>query len=298
MEIGRQSGHPTRRHSWAGVIDRLRIEQGDEGQPADYGFRFKDGTEISLNARIGGGFRIEFDGCIVCRYCDREGRRSFAGGYCYDCFKALARCDLCVMSPDRCHYHLGTCREPEWGDGFCMQPHLVYLANTSGTKVGITRRGMEQGRWLDQGAIEALVILEAPTRRAAGLAEVEIARLLPDRTDWRKMLRPDVPEQDLLETARFLKTAGLSLADELRWIGARSVHRFHYPFSDMPDKVESLKLTSGMIEGNLLGMKGQYLLLSCGALNIRQHAGYQVHLTLDDEPFDLQQRKGTQLGLF
>jgi hypothetical protein len=24
----------------------------------------------------------------------------------------LAQCDLCIMSPERCHYDAGTCREP------------------------------------------------------------------------------------------------------------------------------------------------------------------------------------------
>jgi hypothetical protein len=283
---------------FAGVLDRLKIDRGQPDKPAEYRLRLEQNPDIPLNAQIGKGLAITFDGNIVCRYCQKVGRRSFAGGYCYDCFKTLARCDLCVMSPDRCHYHLGTCREPEWGDSFCMHPHLVYLANTSGTKVGITRKGFELGRWLDQGAIQAVAILEVSTRRAAGLAEVEIGRLLPDRTEWRKMVRRDVPELDLLATLDYLRQADLQLATECKWLNPTEVERFQYPFSDVQGRVESLKLAPGTIEGDLVGIKGQYLLLTSGALNIRQHAGYQVQVTFHEQALDLGSKEGTQLGLF
>ena len=182
---------------WEGELAGLAIEVVAAGEPARYRLDLKDGPTIELNGQIGRGLQISFTGLVHCRYCGAESRKSFAGGYCYDCFSTLARCDLCVVSPDRCHYDAGTCREPDWGESFCMQPHRVYLANSSGIKVGITRKGRELGRWLDQGAIQGLVILEAATRRDAGLAEVAIAAVLTDRTDWRRMLRADVPPLDL-----------------------------------------------------------------------------------------------------
>jgi hypothetical protein len=62
------------------------------------------------------------------------------------------------MSPEKCHFDAGTCREPEWGEANCMVDHFVYLANSSSVKVGITRGTQLPTRWLDQGASQALPI--------------------------------------------------------------------------------------------------------------------------------------------
>ena len=99
------------------------------------------GDLVPLNPLIGEGLRIDYSGEIRCIHCDRKTSKSFNQGYCYPCFTRLAQCDSCIVSPEKCHYHAGTCREPEWGESFCMQPHLVYLAKSTGPKVGITRRG-------------------------------------------------------------------------------------------------------------------------------------------------------------
>jgi hypothetical protein len=46
-----------------------------------------------------------------------------------------------------------------------------------------------------------------------------------------------------------------------------------------PKKVSSLNLDkTALIEGTLLGIKGQYLILDTGVLNIRKFAGYHVAL--------------------
>ncbi|MEM8768708.1 MAG: DUF2797 domain-containing protein [Pseudomonadota bacterium] len=283
-----------------GVLSGLTIDyDAQSGAPANYRLAFAEGPDVSLNEHLGAGLEIRATGTVVCRHCAAVGRRSFGGGYCYDCFTTLARCDLCVMSPDRCHYHQGTCREPDWGEAFCMQPHLVYLANSSGAKVGITRAGRAAGRWLDQGAIQGLVILEADSRRAAGLAEVAIAQLLPDRTDWRKMLRSDVPDLDLLEIRSWLETQALELPSGVRWVQDSDVAALRYPFSypeghdgAVPDKVS---LDQGPVAGNLLAMKGQYLILDSGVLNVRQHAGYRVEFSLGAT---LPAAGSSQLGLF
>jgi hypothetical protein len=177
-----------------------------------------------------------------------------------------------------------------------MQPHRVYLANSSGIKVGITRRGAERGRWLDQGAIQGLVIAEADSRRAAGLAEVTIARRLPDRTDWRKMLRADVPELDLAGAAAGIREE-VSLPAGVRWATAQQIVRLSYPIESRASPVQTLKLTDATVSGNLLGMKGQYLLLTGGAFNVRQHAGYRVTVRLG-APRAADGGQGDQLGLF
>jgi hypothetical protein len=42
--------------------------------------------------------------------------------------------------------------------------HIVYLALSSEVKVGVTRKTQVPTRWIDQGAIEAVSIVEVPNR--------------------------------------------------------------------------------------------------------------------------------------
>ena len=119
---------------------------------------------VDLNDFIGEDLTLNYSGEIHCVHCNRKMNKSFNQGYCYPCFTKLAQCDSCIMSPEKCHYHAGTCRQPEWGDEFCMTDHFVYLANSSGIKVGITRGSQIPTRWMDQGAIQALPIFRLSTR--------------------------------------------------------------------------------------------------------------------------------------
>ena len=116
----------------------------------------------------------------------------------------LARCDLCFVSPERCHYHVGTCREPEWAEGVCWQPHTVYLALSSGPKVGITRAGREWRRWVDQGAVIARPLARVASRRLAGLLESFLKRWVADATDWRRLVRGERKLVSLEELSRQL----------------------------------------------------------------------------------------------
>ena len=70
-----------------------------------------------------------------------------------------------------------------------MQPHCVYLANSSGLKVGITRAANVPARWLDQGATQAVALFTVKKRLHFGLLEHELAKYLRGRTYWGKMLR-------------------------------------------------------------------------------------------------------------
>jgi len=278
-----------------GAIDGLALTDTPFPEPIECALVLTapDTTErLPLNDALGTGLRIEFLGRISCVHCGGDTRRSYGGGYCYTCFTTLARCDLCVVSPDRCHYHLGTCREPEWADGFCMQPHIVYLANTSGIKVGITRLGRETGRWLDQGAVQALPILAAPTRRLAGLAEVRLALSTADRTDWQRLVRGEPEPADLArEAARLRREVSdggpNALPSGLEWLDGERSRQFAYPVRAYPEQIVQLSAGGrgageGEIRGRLLGVKGQYLLLSNGVFNVRRHAGYHVRVELAD----------------
>ena len=141
---------------------------------------------LEMNPLIGQGIRLTHSHTINCIACGRETKKSFAQGYCYPCFRSLAACDMCVMKPETCHYAEGTCREPEWGDTHCFIPHYVYLANSSGIKVGITRETQVPTRWIDQGATQALPIFEVSNRLQSGLIEVALKKYVSDRTDWRR----------------------------------------------------------------------------------------------------------------
>lgn len=261
-----------------------------------------EGAEIEhpLNPELGRCITLSFSGAVSCTHCGRVSARSFGSGYCYPCFRSLARCDLCVMSPDRCHYDQGTCREPQWGETFCMAGHLVYLANTSGLKVGITRAGREQGRWMDQGAVQALPILTAITRRDAGLAEVAIARTMSDKTNWRKLVSGEPETLKMLAERDRLKALGLSLPDGVSWISDATESRFHYPVTAYPQARGQLKAEADTRHtGTLLGIKGQYLLLSSGVFNVRRFAGFHVEVDFS-EPTGTPQATDSsdQLGLF
>ena len=135
-----------------GALDKMAARLD---APVQYAFRLGE-LQVPVNPLIGKTLRLEYLGAIHCSHCGRKTNKSFSQGYCYPCFKKLPQCDLCIVSPEKCHHELGTCRDPEWGTSFCMTDHVVYLANSSGIKVGITRATQLPTRWLDQGATQAL----------------------------------------------------------------------------------------------------------------------------------------------
>ncbi|MGB5209611.1 MAG: DUF2797 domain-containing protein [Gammaproteobacteria bacterium] len=253
--------------------------------PVDYQLRIAE-QELALAPRLGQSFTLRFEGEIRCANCARLTRKSFSQGHCFPCSQRLAACDLCIVRPDRCHFDQGTCREPDWGQTHCMQPHFVYLANTSGLKVGITRAHQGMTRWIDQGASQALPILEASSRHVSGLAEVALAAHVADRTDWRAMLRGPAEDVDLAaEGERLLARCAPELdairarfgADCLRLLPDREAVRIEYPVLEYPDKIRSLNLDkTPEINGTLQGIKGQYLIFDTGVLNVRKFSAYIV----------------------
>ena len=243
--------------------------------------------EVPLNSRIGMPLLLEWSGAIACTHCGRATKKSFAQGHCYPCFKRLAQCDTCIMKPETCHFFLGTCREPEWGEKHCFQPHVVYLANSSGLKVGITRKTQMPTRWLDQGAIQALPILEVDTRQQSGFVEMLFKGEVSDRTNWRAMLKGDVEPLDLnAERDRLLDVLSDGL-NQLRDLHGQDAIRtlketpqaFDYPVEAFPRKVVSHNFDKQpRVEGVLQGIKGQYLILDTGVINLRKFTGYEISL--------------------
>lgn len=240
---------------------------------------------VPLNSRIGMPLSLEWSGAIACTNCGRATKKSFAQGHCYPCFKRLAQCDTCIMKPETCHYFQGTCREPEWGEKHCFQPHVVYLANSSGVKVGITRKTQMPTRWLDQGAIQALPILEVDTRQQSGFVEVLFKALVADRTNWRAMLKGEVASIDLVaERERLFERLAPGLTQLREQHGAEAIRSldaeplaFHYPVDVFPGKIVSHNFDKNpRVEGVLQGIKGQYLILDTGVINLRKFTGYEI----------------------
>lgn len=243
---------------------------------------------VMLNSLLGKTIQLRYTGNISCVHCGKKTTKSFNQGYCYPCFIGLAQCDMCIMKPETCHYAKGTCREPTWGEEFCFQPHFVYLANSSGIKVGITRQTQIPTRWIDQGAVQALPILKVASRQISGLVEVEIAKQVSDKTSWQKMLKSAAEPIDLVaERDRLLAECAPALADittrfgvdALTYLPDAPVVSINFPVLQYPTKVKSFNLdTQPEITGVLQGIKGQYLLLDTGVINIRKFAGYEIEL--------------------
>jgi len=243
------------------------------------------GQQVNLNEWLGRQVRIEFLQQIECIHCGRVTRKSFSQGYCYPCFNSLAQCDLCIMSPEKCHFHLGTCRQPDWGMSHCMRPHIIYLSNTSGVKIGITRETQLPTRWIDQGAIQAIPVLRVSKRYHAGLIEHAFRQYVSDRTNWRNMLKNEVEEIDLYQVFKSYwpqVKAQLDpelIADAEEIASADGALKLNYPALSYPLKVNSFNLDKQpLVEGKLDAIKGQYLILDNGVINIRKYGGYLVSL--------------------
>ena len=258
--------------------------------PVQYSLRLSDDA-YPLNEYIGQSVTLRHLGTIECLECGRASKKSFSQGYCYPCFKKLAQCDLCIVSPERCHFDQGTCRDADFAANFCMQPHIVYLANSSGIKVGITRPENLPTRWIDQGAVQALPVMSVMTRQQSGFVEVAFKKLVSDKTHWQKMLRGENEHLDLV-------TIRDELLAELKPDLDPLIHRFGiqaiqpildaevqtltYPVEQYPTKVVSLNLDkTPEISGTLLGIKGQYLIFDIGVINLRRFTSYEVEVTTD-----------------
>lgn len=235
-------------------------------------------VQFDLNSRLGKEIKLTYSGKIFCQNCGKSTKKSYAQGYCFPCTIKLAECDLCILKPETCHYDKGTCREPQWGEEHCMKPHVVYLANSSGLKVGITRRSQVPFRWIDQGATQALPILEVNKRITSGLIEVIFKKHIADKTDWRRMLKGSAEEINLQEWKdKLLELVKEDLKGHEFMILNETEYRFEYPVTQYPEKVSSISLDKvPEVKSTLLGIKGQYLIFEAGVLNVRSHSGYEV----------------------
>ena len=268
-----------------GQIAKMVVHLDMEGQ-AQYEMVLGD-ARLAMKPLIGQEISLRYTGKINCLHCERQIKKSYSGGFCFPCSQKLAQCDLCIMKPETCHYAAGTCREPEWGEAYCLQDHIVYLANSSGLKVGITRGTQVPTRWIDQGATAVLPIFRVAERYQSGVIEMIFKAHVADRTDWRKMLKGLPAEYDLkIERDRLVALCEDEITVAQKRFGVEaivaldeSVVNIDYPVEIYPEKVTSLNFDkTPEISGVLQGVKGQYLLLDTGVLNIRKFSGYEVEV--------------------
>lgn len=248
-------------------------------EPIQYNWMLGD-EETRMNEWIGETVHLRFLGEKQCIVCGRKVNKLYQNGYCYPCVTTLAETDLCIVKPHECHFALGTCRDESFAATHCMIPHYVYLAVSSQVKVGLTRKNREWTRWIDQGAVKSMLIAELPTRLLAGQFEMEVAKELPDKTDWRKLIQGISADVNLEQVATEVRER---LPEEWKpyLLSDMTVNDFVYPIaSDVTPKARSLSLEKQEIESVLLGIRGQYLLFEEGGVNVKKHAGMLLEATL------------------
>ena len=151
----------------------------------------------------------------------------------------------------------------------------MYLANSSGIKVGITRASEGVVRWMDQGASQAILLAEVPNRRYSGDIEVALKKHVDDKTNWRKMLSGIPNPVDLVKLKSDLS---VYVPENLQQyiLPDNTVTEIPYPVKEYPKKINSIKLErTSIVEGELIGVKGQYLILDKDRVfNIRSHQGF------------------------
>lgn len=250
---------------------------------ADYFLRIGD-EAVALNQFIGKPISLKFLGNIYCIKCGKKTNKSFGQGYCYPCFSKIPETEECVFRPELCRAHVGEARDMVYAQNHCLIDHFVYLAWSGGLKVGVTRHHQIPTRWLDQGATKAIIICRTQNRFSAGLIEVELKKVLADKTNWQLMLKG---LEDVNLDLKFEKSKALSFLEQssLTFQKEEDIeYTIKYPILRYPEKVKSFSFDKEVeIKGNLIGLKGQYLILENGrVINIRNHCGYQIELELDN----------------
>ena len=172
---------------YEGVLTKMKTEIGT---PIQYYLIFEDNF-LNVNQLLNKNISISFLG-YQCLNCHKK-KKIFRQGFCYDCFMSSASAGDWIMKPELSTAHLDIeDRDLGYEKRVQLQPHIVYLALSSEVKVGVTRNTQIPTRWIDQGAIKAIPIVEVPNRYLAGITEVALKKLYSDKTNWQKIDRKSV----------------------------------------------------------------------------------------------------------
>ena len=259
-----------------GTLKKMRTEKED---PINYFLDMEEGF-LHMNQCLGKTIQIQHTGsqCLNCN----QSFPVFRQGFCKSCFFDSPATGDWIMRPELSKAHLGEAdRDLDYEKKMQLQPHIVYLALSSHLKVGVTRKSQLPTRWIDQGAHEAMVLLEVPNRYLAGVGEVALKAHFSDKTNWRKMLQHKA-EPIEWEVERN-KAITLLPSDLKPYLSTEvTIESLTFPVLQYPEKVNSLNLTKiPLFEGKLIGVKGQYLLFEDQTVfNVRSNEGQRVKLTI------------------
>ena len=262
---------------YQGVLTKMQTELDN---PIQYYLVFEDDF-IHVNQLLDKELRIEFlkYQCLACG----KNKKIYRQGFCYDDFYKVPQAADWIMRPELSKAHLDEeDRDLEYEKKVQLQPHIVYLANSSNVKVGVTRKTQVPTRWIDQGAHEAIEIVEVPNRYLAGITEVALKEHIADKTNWRKMLKNEIEDDDLVAQRDALKQYIPEEALEY-YIASNSETNIEFPVLQYPKKLKSLNLEKTPdYQGKLKGIKGQYLLFEDGTVfNVRNSEGYVVSISVN-----------------
>jgi len=216
-----------------------------------------------------------------CLNCHLE-KKIYRQGFCQSCFFDIPQAADWIMRPELSKAHLDEeDRDLAYEKKVQLQPHIVYLANSSNVKVGVTRKQQVPTRWIDQGAHEAIEIVEVPNRYLAGITEVALKEHVADKTNWRKMLKNDIEDENLVEWRDRLKQY---IPEEAMpyFIENNTETNLNFPVIKYPEKPKSLNIEKQKnYKGKLVGIKGQYLIFKDETVfNIRSNEGLVVSIEL------------------
>jgi hypothetical protein len=242
------------------------------------------GKKHKMNSYIGKRIKINWSGKVICscgKMMDSFYRKS---SFCYKCYWESPQASQSIFKPELCTAHLGIEeRDLEWEKKFQIAKHYVYLANSSGIKVGVTRGSQGIVRWMDQGASQAILLAEVPNRRFSGEIEVSLKRFVADITNWRKMLS-GIPEP--VDLVKMKEELSVHVPEEFKQyiLSDNNVTSIKYPVTRYPKKIKSVRLEKcPIVEGILLGIKGQYLLLDEDRVfNVRSHEGFITEFSIQE----------------
>ena len=259
----------------SGQLEKMTHQAGD---PIAY-FLSLNGDAIPVTPEVGKVATLKHLGMITCIECGRKINKTYNEGYCYPCFRDLPGNAICSVRPELCQHEHGNERDREFFRTHCNIDHFVYLSLTSAIKVGITRHYNIPSRWIDKGAVKAMIIARAPQRLVSGKIEVALAEKMPDKTNWRKMLCANIDDVDL-PSAREQALQWFPPDMQCYALKDEPVQTLHYPVISFPKKIVSHNLdTEHEFTDVLTGIKGQYLIFEKRVINLRKYSGYHVEFS-------------------
>ena len=257
---------------YQGVLTKMETEFNN---PIQYFLVFENDF-INMNQMLNKTIKISFikHQCLNCS----QDKPIYRQGFCQSCFFEIPQAADWIMRPELSTAHLDKeDRDLEYEKKVQLQPHIVYLANSSNVKVGVTRKTQVPTRWIDQGAHEAIEIVEVPNRYLAGITEIALKEHVSDKTNWRTMLKNEIVDENLVEWRERLKD---SIPEEAKdyFIESNTETNLDFPVNKYPTKPKSLNLSkTNEYKGKLVGIKGQYLIFEDETVfNVRSNEGLFV----------------------